>query len=196
MSEIVLASASPRRKELLENMGIEFSVIVSDADESAIDSDVPPEIYVQELALIKAVGVAEKIRKSRDVIIIAADTVVVCDDEIMGKPDDEAHAFELLSKLSGREHSVYTGICVLRIRDAYTVCKSVRTDVAFKELSDDKINGYIRTGEPMDKAGAYGIQGMGAMLISGISGDYFNVVGLPVSELSDVLEKDFDFKLI
>lgn len=196
MSEIILASASPRRSELLRNMGLDFSVVVSDADEASVDRDVPPEIYVQELALLKAASTAKKITDRKDAIVISADTVVVNNGAILGKPDSEAEAERMLSELSSRTHQVFTGICVLRIRDAYTVCKAVRTDVTFKELSKEKIRRYIDSGEPMDKAGAYGIQGRGAMLAERINGDYFNVVGLPVSALSDILEQDFEFKLI
>lgn len=196
MSEIILASASPRRSELLRNMGLDFSVVVSDADEASVDRDVPPEIYVQELALLKAASTAKKITDRKDAIVISADTVVVNNGAILGKPDSEAEAERILSELSSRTHQVFTGICVLRIRDAYTVCKAVRTDVTFKELSKAKIRRYIDSGEPMDKAGAYGIQGRGAMLAERINGDYFNVVGLPVSALSDILEQDFEFKLI
>lgn len=196
MSEIILASASPRRSELLRNMGLNFSVVVSDADEASVDRDVPPEIYVQELALLKAASTAKKITDRKDAIVISADTVVVNNGAILGKPDSEAEAERMLSELSSRTHQVFTGICVLRIRDAYTVCKAVRTDVTFKELSKEKIRRYIDSGEPMDKAGAYGIQGRGAMLAERINGDYFNVVGLPVSALSDILEQDFEFKLI
>lgn len=196
MSEIILASASPRRSELLRNMGLDFSVVVSDADEASVDRDVPPEIYVQELALLKAASTAKKITDREDAIVISADTVVVNNGAILGKPDSEAEAERMLSELSSRTHQVFTGICVLRIRDAYTVCKAVRTDVTFKELSKEKIRRYIDSGEPMDKAGAYGIQGLGAMLAERINGDYFNVVGLPVSALSDILEQDFEFKLI
>ncbi|MGN0162909.1 MAG: Maf family protein [Candidatus Ornithomonoglobus sp.] len=196
MSEIILASASPRRSELLSNMGLDFKVVVSEADEESVDRDVPPRIYVQELALLKAASTAKKIMDNKDAVVISADTVVVNNGEILGKPTDAAEAEKMLSDLSGRTHQVYTGFCVLRLSDAYTVCKAVCTDVTFKELSEDKIKRYINSGEPMDKAGAYGIQGLGAMLVDRINGDYFNIVGLPVSALSDILEQDFEFKLM
>lgn len=194
MSEIILASASPRRKELLKNMGLDFSVRVSDADESSVSKDVPPYIYVQELAFIKAAAVAKSAPK--DSIVIGADTIVVNDGEILGKPKDEDDAFDILSSLSGKTHQVYTGYCVMRVSDAYTVCERVCTDVTFKKLTGEKIRRYIETGEPMDKAGAYGIQGYGAMLIEKINGDYFNVVGLPVNALGETLENDFGFTLM
>lgn len=196
MSDIILASASPRRRELLGNMGLDFSVVVSDADEESVKKDVPPSMYVQELAFIKALASAKKVLKNKNAIVISADTVVVNDGEILGKPKNESDAFKILRSLSGKKHQVYTGYCVMRISDAYTVCGKACTDVFFKELTDEKINWYIKTGEPMDKAGAYGIQGLGAMLIDHIEGDYFNVVGLPVSALADTLEQDFGFKLI
>lgn len=196
MSEIILASASPRRRELMENMGLKFQVIVSDADEESVDSSVPPGIYVQELALLKAAAVAKTIIGNKDAIVISADTIVVKDGEILGKPQDEDDAKRMLQMLSGSSHNVYTGFCVMRLSDAFTVCKNVSTEVVFRELSDEKTDRYISTGECMDKAGSYAIQGLGAMLISHINGDYFNVVGLPVSELADVLETEFDIKTI
>ena len=196
MTEIVLASASPRRKELLANMGLDFEVIVSDAEESAVDKSVPTGIYVQELAFLKAAAVAKKIIKRKNAIIISADTAVVSDGEILGKPEDEDDAFDMLRALSGRTHTVYSGFCVMRLSDGRTVCKDVATEVTFKNLSDERIRRYIKTGEPMDKAGAYGIQALGAMLVEKINGDYFNVVGLPVAELAAVLEDEFDFELI
>ena len=196
MSEIILASASPRRRELLANMGLQFTVLVSDADESGVDTSVPPEIYVQELALLKAAAVAKTIIKNKDAIVISADTIVVCDGEILGKPKDEEDAVRMLTSLPGKSHKVYTGFCVMRLSDAFTVCKNVCTEVVFKPLTREKIERYVKTSEPMDKAGAYAIQGLGAMLIERINGDYFNVVGLPVSELSDVLETEFGYKLM
>ena len=196
MAEIVLASASPRRKELMKNMGLDFSVVVSDADESRADRSVPPGIYVEELAFLKAAAAAKKLQKRNDKIVVSADTIVVLDDDILGKPRDASDAFAMLKRLSGRSHKVYTGFCVLRLSDGRMVCHDVCTEVCFRPLSDEKIESYIKTGEPMDKAGAYGIQGLGAMLIDGINGDYFNVVGLPVGDLAAVLEEEFDFKLI
>ncbi len=196
MSKIILASASPRRRELLSNMGLDFQVVVSEADETSVDSSVPPHIYVQELALLKATATAKNIINDKAAIIISADTIVVNDGKILGKPADESEAFDMLKSLSGKPHKVYTGFCVLRMEDAYTVCRHIETEVVFKELTDEKIRRYVTSGEPMDKAGAYGIQGLGAMLVDSIHGDYFNVVGLPVSALADTLEDDFGFKLM
>ena len=196
MSEIILASASPRRRELMENMGLDCSGLVSDADESVVDPGVPPGMYVQQLALLKAAAVAKQVIKNKKSLVISADTVVVNEGMILGKPKDADDAFAILKSLSGRTHKVYTGFCVLRVSDAYTVCENVCTKVTFKELSDSKIRRYIASNEVFDKAGAYGIQGLGAMLVDKIDGDYFNVVGLPVSKLSRVLEDDFGFELM
>lgn len=196
MAEFILASGSPRRKELLELMGLDFEVIVSEADEDSVPKDMIPELYVQELALLKATATAKAVLKKKNAIIISADTVVTLDGEILGKPIDEEDAFCMLKSLSGREHSVYTGYCVMRISDGKAVCSRARTRVRFKKLSDEKIRAYIKSGEPMDKAGAYGIQGLGSLLTDGIDGDYFNVVGLPISMLADTLENEFDMKII
>lgn len=196
MTEFVLASASPRRKELLEKMGLQFSIVVSEADESTVSRDIPVNLYVQELALLKASATAKMLLRNKKALIIAADTIVTLDGEILGKPDGEDGAKKMLSLLSGRTHEVYTGYCIMRISDGKTVCNSVKTEVKFKTLTEQKIRSYIESGEPMDKAGAYGIQGLGSMLIEKINGDYFNVVGLPVSALADTLEKEFDIEIM
>lgn len=196
MTEFVLASASPRRKELLEKMGLQFSIVVSEADESTVSRDIPVNLYVQELALLKASATAKMLLRNKKALIIAADTIVTLDGEILGKPDGEDGAKKMLSSLSGRTHEVYTGYCIMRISDGKTVCNSVKTEVKFKTLTEQKIRSYIESGEPMDKAGAYGIQGLGSMLIEKINGDYFNVVGLPVSALADTLEKEFDIEIM
>lgn len=197
MNKFILASQSPRRKELLQNVGLEFEVIVSEADESTVsDKDTSPPLYVQELALIKAAATAKKVLKNKKAIIIAADTIVTLDGAILGKPKDEKDAERMLVSLSGRRHEVYTGYCVMRIKDGYTVCNRVKTDVYFKNLTLEKIRAYIKTNEPSDKAGAYGIQGIGGLLVEKIDGDYANVVGLPVSALADTLEKEFDINIL
>lgn len=197
MNRFILASQSPRRKELLASIGLDFEVIVSDADESVVSKEnTPVNVYVQELALIKAAASAKQVLKDKNAIIISADTIVVLDGKILGKPKNEDDAFDMLKSLSGRTHEVYTGYCVMRIKDGYTVCNSIKTEVTFKTISNDKILRYIRTSEPMDKAGAYGIQGIGGMLVEKIEGDYANVVGLPTSALADTLEKEFEINLI
>ena len=182
---------------LLSGIGLKYDIIDADADESSVSKEgIEPNIYVQELALLKAAAAAKKLDKKKNAIIISADTVVVLDGKILGKPKDEGDAFSMLSSLSGRTHDVYTGYCIMRPEDGTAVCKSVRTAVTFKTLSEDKIRRYIATDEPMDKAGAYGIQDKGAALVEKIDGDYFNVVGLPVSALADTMEKEFNINIL
>ena len=182
---IILASHSPRRRELLGQMGItEFQIISPDVDES-VEPGLSPAEMVEVLSLRKAGAAAEK--AGAEDIVIAADTVVALDGSVLGKPRGEADAFAMLSSLSGREHHVYTGMTVLQGDRAVT--EHEETAVAFRALEPDEIWGYIATGEPMDKAGAYGIQGLGALLVSGIRGDYCNVVGLPVFRLGGILKR-------
>lgn len=196
MDKIILASASPRRKELLESLGINFEVIVSKADESKIDKNaMPTNLYVQELALLKASAVLKEIKKT-NALIISADTVVCCENEILGKPKDAEEARRMLKLLSGRCHTVYSGICVMNAKTSFSVLKWQETKVYFRRLSDEEIESYIKTEEPFDKAGAYGIQGVGAVLVDKIEGDYFNVVGLPISKLYEVLRDEFDFDIL
>ena len=183
--KIILASQSPRRKELLERMGIQdFETISPNVDESAFHG-LPPEELVRRLSAEKAAAVAGKV--GEDAIVIAADTVVALEGAVLGKPADELDAFKMLSALSGVRHQVYTGVTVCRGGEKQTAREV--TDVTFRELSEREIEDYISTGEPMDKAGAYGIQGYGALLIQGISGDYYNVMGLPVCRLSGMLAR-------
>ena len=194
MNKFVLASASPRRRELLENIGLEFDIVVSSADESVIERNIPPELLVKELAVLKATETAKYIEGKKH--IIAADTIVVFEGAVLEKPKDEEDAKRMLMALSGKKHDVYTGVCVLRTEDNMLLAKCEKTRVEFKELSEETITNYIKTGEPMDKAGAYGIQGLGALLIKGIEGDYFNVVGLPLGLLSDILKEEFLITLL
>ncbi len=179
---IILASASPRRRELMENITDNFEIIVSDADESAVKCD---DILktAQTLAAVKAKSVAEK---NADAVVIGADTVVRCDGEILGKPKDKFDAYRMLRLLSGKTHFVDTGVCI--VYGSKSEEFTVTTKVNFKELDDSEIEKYISTNEPFDKAGAYGIQGRASIFVSGIDGDYFNVVGLPVCELYERLK--------
>ena len=182
---IILASQSPRRKELLGRMGIrDFETISPNVDESVFHG-LPPEELVRRLSAEKAAAVAG--RAGEDAIVIAADTVVALEGAVLGKPADELDAFKMLSALSGVRHQVYTGVTVCRGGEKQTAHEV--TDVTFRELSEEEIEHYIATGEPMDKAGAYGIQGYGALLIQGISGDYYHVMGLPVCRLSGMLAR-------
>ncbi len=180
---IVLASASPRRKELLEQMGItDFQIIPAVGEETA-DPSLSPAELVEALALHKAQEVAAQV--SPEDIVIGADTIVVLYDEVLGKPENQASAFKMLSKLASRRHTVYTGVAVLQ--GEKTMVSHEATQVKFCHLTDREILDYIATGEPMDKAGAYGIQGAGALLVDSIEGDFYNVVGLPICRLGRML---------
>lgn len=192
MRGFVLASNSPRRRELLNMLGVGFAVIPSDAEENCSLSQ-PPHMIVQELALLKGADVAKRLREE---IVISADTIVVCDGEIMGKPKDKADAKRMLKKLSAGDHEVYTGICVTDSETGKSVTDFAVTKVEFYDIDDEAIDRYIETGEPMDKAGAYGIQEKGSLFVKGIQGDFFNVVGLPVATLGKVLKEEFDINLI
>lgn len=177
---MILASQSPRRRELMSYITKNFEVRVSDVDET-LPYKMSPQKAVEYLSLIKAEPF-----KNEDDIIIGADTVVAIDGEILGKPENKENAKQMLKKLSAREHSVFTGVTIIKNKEFTTF--SVETRVKFFELSDDDIDWYISTGEPMDKAGAYGIQGFGSLLVEKINGDYFNVVGLPISRVNQVLK--------
>ncbi len=181
MKKIVLASASPRRSELMKQIGLEFQVVVSEEEEQ-YKSTVPHEI-VKELAAMKVENVLSKV-ELKDTIIIGADTIVVLDGNIMGKPLNEEDAFQMLRSLQGRMHSVITGVAILnfdKTERRESKLHAVETKVYVQEMSEAEIWNYIKTKEPMDKAGAYGIQGRFAAHIERIEGDYCNVVGLPVS---------------
>lgn len=191
--KIVLASQSPRRRELLAGLIPDFEII-TDNSEEVVDPELLPEEVVKKLAMQKAQNVAKK--ADTDAIIIAADTIVFIDGQILGKPKDEADAAVMLRKLSGREHHVCTGIAVVDNKTGKAVSDIQRTAVCFKPLSDGEIDRYIATGEPMDKAGAYGIQNLGALFVEGIKGDYFNVVGLPVCRLAQVLKREFNYNIM
>ena len=177
MNDIILASASPRRKELMSLAGISFTVKTAPTDET-VDKSLTPEQTVMALARKKALAVA---LEEPDKIIIGADTVVEVDVRILGKPADYDEAFRMLSLLSGRSHNVFTGVCILR-GEKETVF-SEKTEVTFYSLSEAEIDAYIKTGDCFDKAGAYGIQSRGCTLVKKIDGDYFNVVGLPIAKL-------------
>lgn len=206
---VILGSASPRRKELLEQIGIEFEIVVSDAEEHYKSTE--PEEIVKELALMKAENVAEEWKhnesapventyaidndvpgldpcekKLRNVVILGADTIVVRDGEILGKPSDEEAAFSMLKSLQGRMHQVYTGVAVLDFDEngkRHTISHAEETKVYVHEMTDAEIRRYIAVGESLDKAGAYGIQGRFAAFIDRIEGDYYNVMGLPTAYL-------------
>jgi septum formation protein len=187
---IILASNSPRRRELLAQIGLVFTVSPADVDESVLPGEAP-EPYAVRLALDKARSAAMRAGKG---IVIAADTIVVAGGAILGKPTDAEDARRMLKALSGRQHEVVTGLAVM---DAATRRSSARTSVTkvwFRDLSEREINAYVATGEPLDKAGAYGIQERGALMVERIEGCYSNVVGLPLSLLGEIL-REFDIAI-
>ena len=183
---IILASASARRKEILTHLGLNPEIAVSHADEE-LDPSTPPRLYTEELSLRKAKAVKPSF--GDDCLIIASDTVVCAGGKILGKPASNEDAFSMLSLLSGSTHSVISGIAVLY--DGKVSVTSEVTDVTFRAIPEREIYDYISTGEPFDKAGAYGIQDIASVFVEKINGDYFNVVGLPVFRLFELLKRDF-----
>lgn len=197
MEKIVLASSSPRRRELMAQAGFAFEVLVSEADET-IETETPGEM-VEVLSERKAAAVAEEIKRQgfaeESVLLVGADTMVAIDGKKLGKPKDEKGAEEMLEELSGRTHQVYTGVTLIRLKKAEngSILQESRTfsegtDVSFYPLTKEEIRSYIATGDPMDKAGAYGIQGKAAVFVKEIKGDYNNVVGLPIARLYQELK--------
>jgi nucleoside triphosphate pyrophosphatase len=182
---IILASASPRRKEILEKTGLQFTVDESRYEEET-DAGLEPHELARYLSREKARDVA---RRHRNALIIAADTLVVSGGRLFGKPRSEEEAREILKALSGKSHSVITGFTIIDTKAKKEFSNTVESKVFFKELNGDEIEAYIRSGEPFDKAGAYGIQGLGAVIVEKIDGDFFNVMGLPLNALSESLKK-------
>jgi septum formation protein len=180
---LILASGSPRRKELLTQLGFQFSILKTDVEESQQQGETPFE-YVSRLSLDKAMAAVELQPES---VVLGSDTIVVCDDKVLEKPDDLAHAKQMLLMLSGREHQVMTAVTVANKEIQETVV--VSTDVWFKTLSEQEIERYWQTGEPCDKAGSYGIQGIGGRFVTRIEGSYYAVVGLPLFETDQLLHK-------
>lgn len=189
---LILASASPRRRELLRMLGLDFEILVSNAEESKGELPDSPGEQVMELAARKAGEIAGL---HPDALVIAADTIVVAEKQILGKPGDEEDARRMLSFLSGRWHEVYTGVALVKAAEKKRLVDYERTRVKFRPLSREEIDRYIRSGEPMDKAGAYGIQGLGAVLVERIEGCFFNVVGLPLTKLTLML-KEFGVEVL
>ena len=194
--ELILGSQSPRRRELLERMGLDFRVVTAEIDETKFETE-DPEESVRRICREKALAVARLLPQSERRLVLTADTIVVLDGRILGKPHDAAEAEAMLAALSGREHAVYTAFTLLpvgetqnaacKMQHAMTHCE--KTLVRFRALTGAEIAAYVATGEPMDKAGAYGIQGLGAMLAEGIRGDFFTVMGLPVCQLALALKR-------
>ncbi len=188
----VLASKSPRREELLKSIGINAEIVPANVNEDLLKG-LPPKEMVTELAMLKASEVAKLC--SEDSVVIGADTCVCLDGEIFGKPKDEEDAKRMLLRLSGNTHEVYTGYCVVNCKDGVSVAKYEKTLVTFRELNGDEIDEYIKSREPMDKAGAYGIQEQGSRFVEKTEGDYSNVVGLPLNALVKLLKEEFDIVL-
>lgn len=182
-NRLILASSSPRRRYLLEQAGLTFTVIPSTVDESSVPTGTP-EDHVRLLAEAKAKEISESYPESW---VIGADTLVLIDGNILGKPDSAAQARQMLETLSGKTHRVLTGFCVCRKSDGRTFLETVESKVLFKTLSDGEIDWYIRTGEPFDKAGGYAVQGLGSFFVKRIEGSYTNVVGLPICEVMEYL---------
>ncbi|CEO89339.1 Maf family protein [Syntrophaceticus schinkii] len=185
MQQIILASASPRRESLLKQICLDFQVIPSCVEEVVDPGCVPQETAVQ-LANLKAHSVS---RLYPEAIVLGADTAVCCEGRVLGKPRDIRDAYQMLKFLSGRTHQVVSGVVLCQESRKLIRGEAVTTGVRFRDLTDEEIAGYVATGEPMDKAGAYGIQGLGALLVEGIQGCYFNVVGLPLSKLPEMFRE-------
>ncbi len=183
--DIILASKSPRRREILENLGIDFKIVTEETDES---SDIKePSYLVEELAFRKALAVYTKLENKDNALVIGCDTVVCCDGEVLGKPKSKSEAFRMIKMLSGREHSVLSGVAVLT--DGKSLVRYEETKVYFDEMNDSDIERYVSTEEPYDKAGGYAVQGLAAEFINRIDGCFFNVVGLPVHLLFSMFKQ-------
>jgi septum formation protein len=192
---LVLASKSPRRAELLRRLGLEFRIVAAEVDESYVDHEMPAD-HAERLAREKAITIA---RQEADALVIGCDTIVIIDSDVLGKPRDEDEALRMLLRLAGRDHEVITGVAVASGERMYSAIERVR--VRFRSLDRSECEAYVATGEPMDKAGAYGIQGFGSALVDSIEGDYFAVVGLPVSRTLQLLNRAgwrylFDSRLV
>lgn len=185
MKKIILASQSPRRKQLLKQLGLEFDIVTSGVEET-LNPRLKPRHQAEELALQKAQSVAEKFD---DAVIIGADTLVALGDEIIGKPKNENDAKRMLKRLRGRQHTVITGFVLIDTASKRTIIKSVETKVWFRKLSPQEISTYVEKEKPLDKAGAYAIQGLGSLFVEKIEGDYFGTVGLPLFTLAKELKK-------
>jgi len=189
LEKIILASKSPRRCELLQNIGLEFEIIPDDSPE-IFRENLSPEELCMAIAKDKGDNVYRDNNLNEE-LVISADTIVVIDGTVLGKPKDRKDAVRMIKLLSGREHSVFTALYIRK--GEITSLTSTETKVRFKELTEEEILWYVSTGECDDKAGAYGIQNLGSLLIEGINGDYFNVVGLPICTLGNILKSKFNF---
>jgi len=191
MKRIILASASPRRVELLEKIGLKFEVEPSNYEED-MHSELEPHEFARKISLEKAEAVASK---HKNAIVIAADTIIVFGSKILGKPHTENEARKMLETINGKSHSVITGFSIIDTGKNKTLSKSVETKIHIRKLTLAEIDAYVKSKEPLDKAGAYAIQGLGAVIVEKIEGDYFNVVGLPLSALTEAL-KEFGINIL
>ncbi|MGL5646602.1 MAG: Maf-like protein [Clostridium sp.] len=185
--DFILASASVRRKELLKRIVENFTVVESHFDESSVKYSNSPKSYVEELAIKKGEAILDNVNE--DTIIISADTVVSINNKILEKPKDEEDAYKMLKKLSGKVHEVYSGVSIYNTKTKERITESLKTEVRFSNLTDQEIWDYIKSGEPLDKAGAYGIQGLGGVFVEEIKGCYYNVVGLPLNKVAKILKE-------
>lgn len=185
MAEIILASSSPRRQELLKQLGIPFLLNPVPVDEQ-IEDHLPPGLQVEKLAANKAKAAAKDFDTG---LVIGSDTIVVLNNQVLGKPQDYQEALQMLTALQGTTHKVYTGLAIVDARTSKTVVGHECTSVCFRSAAEAELKNYIDTGEPFDKAGAYGIQGLGSIFVSKITGCYYNVVGLPVAKLAELLKE-------
>ena len=188
---VILASKSPRRKEILENLGLVFDIVVADADESCDIAD--PRGRVSALAAIKGRAVKDMLDESGDTLIIACDTLVYAEGEFLGKPKDKDDARRMMNMLSGKAHSVLSGLYIA-LGEKEVACAE-ETRVIFDEMTEDEIESYVGTNEPYDKAGGYAVQGLASLYVNRLEGDYFNVVGLPVNLLYKTLKNQFNLDL-
>ena len=191
MKRIILASASPRRVELLEKIGLRFKVEPSNYEED-MHSELEPHEFARKISLEKAEAVASK---HKNAIVIAADTIIVFGSKILGKPHTENEARKMLETINGKSHSVITGFSIMDTGKNKTISKSVETKIHIRKLTPAEIDAYVKSKEPLDKAGAYAIQGLGAVFVERIEGDYFNVIGLPLSALTKAL-KEFGINIL
>lgn len=192
MDKLILATSSPRRKELFDKFNIDYAAVDSNIIERLNPSDTPLQ-YAMSMAFSKAYSVAKKYKKD---IVIGADTIVVYKDEILGKPKDEDDAFRMLKFLSNNEHEVISGICIINLSTNTKIVDYDITKVKFRDINYDIIRKYIDTKEPLDKSGGYGIQDFGGLLVESICGSYYNVIGLPLVKLDEILIRYFDLSII
>lgn len=190
--KIILASTSPRRKNILENLGVDFEIYKNHTEEKLHDH-LSPEVNVMSIAFEKAISVAKDYPED---IVLAADTIVVYENEVLEKPIDALDALRMLKQLNNDRHYVYTGFALIHGKENVKIVDYEKTEITFKNNSIETLKKYCASGEPEDKAGAYAIQDKGALLVEKINGDYFNIVGLPIAKIAELLSQNFNYKLL